>query len=693
MKNNLFNKSQMKKYANDKAFHLTVPKHNFLKIHAEKIKNGDFKSEKSSYLYFYDFLKEILGYEREENILFEDKEAIGRGKVEFVLKSADKHKFMVIELKDQTVDLDKPQNRASDKRSPVDQAFSYAQHSDINNPIDWIMVSNFKEFRLYNYNERSGKSICFTYEDLLHKESFKSFMIAFSKKSHTEKDYPKKLLKATLVVEKQLEHNFYKLFHETRLMLIKELEEFNDLTREESVHFAQLILNRYMFIAFAEDTGLLTSQISTDTIITPIKKGNLRHRSIWQRLNELFLDINEGNDYKKISGYNGGLFAEDLDFLKIRDTVEDPEIFKDAWQDWNFNEYEKGIKHLLGAHSDIVNPIYKNLLQISSFDFSSELDVNILGHIFENSIGDLEELKEDTKGRRKKDGIFYTPEYVTDYICRNTIIPYLSKSGNANSVDDLIGEYWGSAIKELDQKIKDIKIVDPACGSGAFLNKAADVLIEIHQAIHEVLYKDLKETLIPYFDHVGKRREILLNNIHGVDLNEESIDITKLSLFLKVCKKDKKLPDLDKNIKCGNSLIDDPEYTNKPFNWEKEFPEIFRDGGFDIVIGNPPYVRQEKIKDIKRYLNDNYEVYNGKSDLYSYFFEKGLSILKFKGIMGYISSNKFIKADYGKKLRKYILENSIFTIYVDHSFDNIFEDATTYPGIFVLIILKLINPH
>lgn len=674
----------MIKNANKKAFQLTIPKHDFLKNHAEKIKNGDFKSEKSSYLYFYDFLKEILGYDREKNILFEDKEAIGRGKVEFVLKTADEQKFMVIELKDQNTDLDKQQNRANDKRSPVDQAFSYAQHSDPNNPIDWIMVSNFKEFRLYNYTERSGKCLCFTYKDLLDKEKFKSFMVAFSKKSHISKGYPDKILKETLVVEKKLEHNFYKLFHETRLMLIKELEEINNLSREESVHYAQLILNRYMFIAFAEDSGLLKSQISTDTIVTPINKGNLRHRSIWQRLNELFLDINEGNEYKKISAYNGGLFEEDLDFIKIRDTVEDQQIFKDVWQNWNFNEYEKDIKPILGSHADAVNPIYKNLLTISSFDFSSELDVNILGHIFENSIGDLEELKTDTKGRRKKDGIFYTPEYITDYICKNTIIPYLSKSGKANTVDELVGEYWGSAIEELDEKIKNIKIMDPACGSGAFLNKAADLLVEIHQAIHEILYKDLKETLIPYFDHIGKRREILLNNIYGVDLNEESVDITKLSLFLKVCRKGLKLPNLNKNIKCGNSLIDDPKYTNKPFNWDEEFSEVFSEGGFDIVIGNPPYVRQEKIKEIKPYLKEFYETYTGVADLYVYFFEKGIKLLKNNGKLGFISSNKFIKARYGSKLREYILNKSNFKNYVNHTYDDIFADATTYPSVFIL---------
>jgi len=650
MKNDLFNHSEMKKYAKDKAFQLTIKKYDFLKTHTEKVEKGDFKSERSSYLYFYDFLRKVLGYKREEHILFEDKEAIGRGKVEFVLKSDD-NKFMVIELKDQTTDLDKAQARANDKRTPVDQAFSYAQHSDPDNPIDWIMVSNFKEFRLYNYKKRSAKCISFTYEDLLNKDYFKDFMVSFSRKSHIDKNYPSKILKATLITEQKLESNFYQLFHETRLMLIKELEEVNDLSRAESVHYAQLILNRYMFICFAEDTGLITSQISTDTIITPIIKGNLRRRSVWQRLNELFLDINEGNKHKKISAYNGGLFEEDLDFIKIRDTIEDQEIYKDTWQKWDFDKQEERIKSQLGAQVDIVNPIYKNLLIISSFDFSSELDVNILGHIFENSIGDLEELKEDTKGRRKKEGIFYTPAYITDYICRNTIIPYLSKNGKSNTVDELIGEYWGSQIKDLDEKIKDIRIVDPACGSGAFLNKAADLLVEIHQTIHEILYKDLKETLTPYFDHIGKRREILLNNIYGVDLNEESVEITKLSLFLKVCRKDLKLPNLDNNIKCGNSLIDDPEYTDKPFDWEEQFPEIFADGGFNIVIGNPPYVEHKKLKEFNAFLKREYESYVGTADLYVYFFEVGLNILKESGFLSFISSNKFIKTSYGKKLR------------------------------------------
>jgi type I restriction-modification system DNA methylase subunit len=490
------------------------------------------------------------------------------------------------------------------------------------------------------------------------------------------------LMDKTVVIERELENEFYKLYNETRLMLIKEFEEINGLSRLESIHYAQMIMNRYMFICFAEDIDLLPPQVSTDTILTPILNGDLRHGSIWQRLNDLFSDIDEGNEYKKISQYNGGIFKENLEHLKIRDIVEDPKFFNDLYQGWKFKEYEQDVNDNLGLYGQKVNPIYRNLLTISTFDFSTELDVNILGHIFENGIGDIEELKQDSKGRRKKDGIFYTPDYITDYICRNTIIPYLSKSGKVNTVDELIEEYPGSKIKELDLKVKEIKIVDPACGSGAFLNKAANVLLEIHESIREQLYT--KDTLDHVWDPIEERREILLNNIYGVDLNEESVDITKLSLFLKVCRKGLILPNLEKNIKCGNSLIDDPDFSDKPFKWEKEFKEIFQDGGFDIVIGNPPYVRQERIKEIKPYLKDNYNVYTGVADLYVYFFEKGLKLLKENGKLGFISSNKFIKTNYGKNIREFILENSDFEKYTDHTHDEIFADATTYPSIFIL---------
>jgi len=480
MKNDLFNQTLLKKHG--KNFKLTPSKHDLIKEYLSKLDSGAFKSETKNYLYFYDtILKGLLDYSS-ENVLFDEKQDVGSGKSEFVLQSNDK-KFMIIELKGQGIDLDKKQSGRSDNKSPVEQAFGYAIYTG---DVDWILVSNYDEFRLYNYHDKT-KYISFNASDLLDKEMFSYFMLAFSKKSHIDSDYIKSIHEGTLLVDRKLAGEFYKLYNETRLMLIKELEITNNCDRLDAIHYAQLILNRYMFVCFAEDSGLLPSQISVDTISTPIQKGNLRYNSIWQRLNELFVDINEGNEFKKISEYNGGIFKENLESLKIRDIVDDQSIFQDTYQDYKFETYKKDIKHLLGNVGNRVNPIYRNLLTISSFDFQSELDVNILGHIFENSIGDIEELKEDTKGRRKKEGIFYTPDYITDYICRNTIIPYLSKSGKANKIPDLLEEYsWSTEIEDLDEKLKNIKIVDPACGSGAFLNKATDILLEIHEAIYDI---------------------------------------------------------------------------------------------------------------------------------------------------------------------------------------------------------------
>ncbi|MBI5680509.1 MAG: Eco57I restriction-modification methylase domain-containing protein [Methanobacterium sp.] len=696
--NNLFNQTLMRKYS--KNFKLNPSKHELILKHIEKIEEGQFEAETKNYIYFYEvWLKGILGYDLDENILIDEKEEEGRGKSEFILKSDDK-KFMVVELKDQKTDLDKPQNRVNDKRTPVDQAFDYAQHTG---DIDWILVSNYNEFRLYNWHKK-GHYISFNAAELLDKTIFSYFMLSFSKKSYIETGFIDKLMDKTIVVERELEKEFYKLYNETRLMLIKEFEEINELSRLDAIHYAQMIMNRYMFICFAEDIELLPPQISTDTIQTPILKGNLRHGSIWQRLNELFLDINEGNEYKKISQYNGGIFKEDLDHIKIRDIVEDQKFFNDVYQNWKFEEYEKEANIDLGPYGPKVNPIYRNMLTISTFDFSTELDVNILGHIFENSIGDIEELKEDSKGRRKKEGIFYTPDYITDYICRNTIIPYLSKNGKSETVAELIQEYsTGQEIETLESEVMNIKIVDPACGSGAFLNKASDILLEIHKSIYA--FKKGKYTttiktkggkgkdkvkstakhikLDSFFDEISARREILIHNIYGVDLNEESVDITKLALFLKVCQEDRKLPDLENNIKCGNSLIDDPEFNDKPFRWEDEFKAIFDEGGFDVVVGNPPYVRQEKIKEIKPYLKENYEIFDGVADLYVYFFEKGMKILKNGGYFSFISSNMFIRAKYGFKLRKFILNNKLMK-YFDYTSGSIFEEAKVDPCIIVL---------
>ena len=146
--------------------------------------------------------------------------------------------------------------------------------------------------------------------------------------------------------------------------------------------------------------------------------------------------------------------------------------------------------------------------------------------------------------------------------------------------------------------------------------------------------------------------EILENNIFGVDINEESVEIARLALWLRTAKVGRKLNDLSRNIKVGNSLISDPSVARDlAFDWEAAFPQVFAKGGFDVVIGNPPYVRQELLPILeKEWLIKNYQVGNGTADLYTYFYEKSLILLKEKGLLGFITPNKFIKAGYGKKL-------------------------------------------
>lgn len=229
-----------------------------------------------------------------------------------------------------------------------------------------------------------------------------------------------------------MEDEFYELFSETRLMIIRELKCHGGIDNMEAIRIAQLILNRFIFLCFAEDLLLIPSETTADILLTPIKHKNLTKYTMWNRLNELFIFADEGNDERGIGPFNGGLFKEDLYGLKIMDKVEDLSFFDDCYKTWKFEEKYGEIESLIGVYKDTLNPIYKNLLIISTFDFGSELSVNILGHIFENSIGDIEELKDETTERRKKDGVYYTPEYITDYICRNTIIPYLCKRGGGS---------------------------------------------------------------------------------------------------------------------------------------------------------------------------------------------------------------------------------------------------------------------
>lgn len=649
----------------------------------------------------------MWGYDYDKDVLENNSSLYGSGESEFKLKLNGKI-FAIIELKGTSTNLDNDKN--SKGETPVLQGWRYARD---NGPAPWFVVSNYNEVRLYNYHKGSERYVKFNFSELKELDSLKKFLTIFSKDSFLN-NIPNILLDKTLVVDKDFEDSFYNLYSETRLMIMRILNIYNKMDDENSVKYAQLIMNRFMFIVFAEDIGLLPPEISRKTINGPITNHKLSNskNSIWNDLNYLFIDIDEGNDLAGISGFNGGLFKERLDFIIIPDIVDNKSLLDNIKKDWNFENEEKEIKDLLGDYITVINPIFRNMLIMSRFNFTdksdeTKIDLNILGHIFENSLCDIEDLinKKDNKKdkKRSKHGIFYTHDFITDYICRNTIISYLSKSGKVNDINKLIKEY--EDIQELDDKLANIKILDPACGSGAFLNKAVDILLEVHKSIHkfrlsEHIVEDSKnqknknknDKTVQYsldkWNDKQKRREIIINNIYGLDLIEESVEITKLSLFLKIATKKQKLPDLDSNIKCRDSLFNDNKLVdNKSFVWGKDFKEVFDEGGFDIIVGNPPYVTVSNMnynKDQKKYLKNNYKSAVKKYNLYVLFMELSLSLLKDKGQLSFIIPKPFLSQEYAKEMRKICLKNTRIYEFFDLSKFDIFDDAKVDNIIFII---------
>jgi predicted type IV restriction endonuclease len=464
---------------------------------------------------------------------------------------------------------------------------------------------------------------------------------------------------------------------------LKEIESWRDvlahnialrnptLSQRELNYAVQMAIDRIIFLRIAEDRGLEPY----GRLLALLSGGQA-----YGRLLELFRQADER--------YNSGLFY----FRPEPGRPETPDQLS-----MNLALDDKVLQ-------DILRGLY---YPDSPYEFSV-LPIDILGQVYEQFLGKVIRLTaghhavvEDKPEVKKAGGVYYTPTYIVDYIVRQTV-----------------GKLCEG---KTPRQVANLRILDCACGSGSFLLGAYQYLLDWHRDryVADGSEKHIRGRAPALYEHgagdwrltTAERKRILLNNIYGVDIDRQAVEVTKLSLLLKVLEgeteqtlspqlrlfQDRALPDLGRNVKCGNSLIgpdyyrgrqasfleDEEAYRVNPFDWGAEFPEIMAAGGFDCVIGNPPYIRIQTMKEWAPLEVDLYKkLYaaagQGNYDIYVVFVEKGLSLLNERGRLGFILPHKFFNARYGRPLRELVARGQHLAQVVHFGDQQVFHGATTY---------------
>lgn len=571
-------------------------------------------------------LFEALGWDFEKDV-WPETDVSGK-RVDYAFKANGVTKFF-LEAKPLSINLD--------EERWAEQAINYSWHKS----VPWVILSDFEAIKIFNTewdtpDIQSCQFVEIPYTQYLSSEKLwwlspDSFLQGIlDKKAEEVGRRPKRIIDSQLAID----------LIKWRTLLYKDLKGYNPKIDEIKIsEYVQKILDRLIFIRTLEDRkieDILLQQLTREWSERP--KPNL----LLTRLNKIFRQIDKD--------YNSGLFEEaPYDHLGKKLDADD------------------------NVFAEVINELYKTKDKGIRYNFA-DIPSDVFGSIYEQYLGHIQ--KEDSKNKndklskRKSQGIYYTPRYIVNYIVQNTLGELLK--GNKS------------------EEIKNIKILDPACGSGSFLINAYQTLIDYWQKQEKHKFKgkgDKLEALEVAFKKRNgvlvsseEKMRILLRNIYGVDLDEEAVEIARLNLLLKMVGRRAKLPKLDSNIQVGNSLISGTKkelkkyfgnnwLEKKPFNWQEKFDKFFKLGGFDVVIGNPPWVtllHSDIGSGELNYFKGNYTAASGfKLNLFPLFLERALQLCKKGGLACFIIPNRLLDTPSYRALMKKIIDNYQIKFIVD----------------------------
>lgn len=498
--------------------------------------------------------------------------------------ASDHRPQVMIELKGPTVNLDRDRFNG---RTPVQQLWDYLYSRP---DCRWGILSNIVSFRLYERNHTKLRFEHFTLQGLRDERNARRFYCLFERGGLLGAPKVKLGARAAALLEESdnkqqdVGDQLYELYSRNRTKLIQHLHHTLGHGIDDAIAMAQRLIDRIIFIAFCEDRALLPPLMlrkAHDEYSRLLDVVNPR----WQNFKGLFRWVDRGHPEIGLeTGYNGGLFA--------RSPVDDLDLPDEPWTQF--------------------------FRTVGEFDFRDEVNLDVLGHLFERSITELERLRrgeifvlngqaEEESGptmpqsaQRKRMGIYYTPPAFTSRIVELTVDRVIverfeaaAHRHGASKADAAAGkfpdtiEFW----RECLDILRRLKVCDPACGSGAFLFQAYNCLAQRYDEV----VKSLERLGDPEADRLDAQipETILGENLYGVDLSAEAIEITQLALWIRTATRDRKLSSLAQHIVHGNSLVHDPAVHPAGFDWRERFPEVFErpEGGFDCIIGNPPWER------------------------------------------------------------------------------------------------------